>query len=165
MTAPFDEGKHQRGAGGLFAASAAAGGHASGAWVAGPVRKGSRDARVNAAQKKLNALGMTDERGRPLLVDGINGNHTTAAIKKWQQSIGLPATGELDAKSMVALLTAQPKPRASTKMRSGTSSKRRSTSRSNKPAAKPGTHTATKAPAPYVDKGRGNSRAGGGVST
>jgi len=155
----FTESKHPRGAGGLFAASAAVSGKPSGAWLSGPVRKGSgrkgaRDPRVVAAQRQLNALGITDERGQPLLVDGIDGNHTTAAIKKWQRSRGLDPTGELDARSMVLLLSqnAAPKPRPTA--RSRMRAKPRSTAARKKPAVRA-----------YADKGRGFSRMGPTAST
>jgi peptidoglycan hydrolase-like protein with peptidoglycan-binding domain len=161
---PYDESKHRRGPGGLFAASSAAAGKPSGAWLSGPVRKGtgrrgSSDPRVIAAQKKLNALGITDERGRPLLVDGIDGNHTTAAIKKWQQANGMQPTGELDAKAMVALLSAKPKPKAATKMAARPPGRRSTKSRKSQPAAKP---TARQQMNPH---GQGFSRLGPNAGT
>ena len=117
---PFNAGKHPRAAGGKFgatgAAKAAAAGHPTGAWAAGPVRsgtgrKGAPDPRVSAMQRALNAAGYGDEHGRPLLTDGIDGARTTAAVKKFQTANHLPATGVVDAKTMVAILTAKPKPK------------------------------------------------------
>lgn len=167
---PFNASKHRRGAGGKFAATgaaqAAAAGRPTGPWAAGPVRKGSgakgaKDPRVVAMQQKFNALGITDERGQPLLVDGIDGNHTTAAVKKWQTAHGLPATGEVDAKTMLAILTETPKPAAPKKSARSMMS--------SKPARKRSTTTkkpnATKAAPAYVDRGRGFSRFGNTAST
>lgn len=120
MTAPaFNAGKHPRAAGGKFgatgAAQAAAAGHPTGAWAAGPVQRGSgkrgaADPRVKAMQQALNSAGFRDEHGRPLLTDGIDGAHTAAAVKAFQKANGLPQSGVVDGKTMVAILTAKPKP-------------------------------------------------------
>jgi peptidoglycan hydrolase-like protein with peptidoglycan-binding domain len=150
MTAPFAAAKHPRAAGGLFAAtSASQTDRPTGAWAAGPIRRGTGrkglpDPRVQALQKKFNALGITDERGRPLLVDGIDGAHTTAAIKKYQKANNLPQTGVVDAKLMVAILTAKPAPRpkAAVKMaaksqpRRSSSPKKKATPAAAKPTAR-----------------------------
>jgi peptidoglycan hydrolase-like protein with peptidoglycan-binding domain len=123
-TPAFNAGKHPRAAGGRFgatgAAQAAAAGHPTGAWSAGPVRRGTGkrgavDPRVKAMQQALNAAGIGDERGHPLLTDGIDGAHTTAAVKKFQAANHLPQTGVVDAKTMVAILTAKPKPKPAKK--------------------------------------------------
>lgn len=165
---PFNAGKHPRAAGGRFqatgSAQAAAAGQPSGPWMAGPIRKvtgrgGTSDPRVVAMQRQLNALGITDEHGRPLLVDGIPGNHTTAAVKKWQAAHGLPQTGEVDAKTMVAMLTDKPKPKATARSRMST---KRSTNRTSTTSAKKKTTPAKPA---YVDHGRGFSRFGNTAST
>lgn len=118
MTVPFNAGKHPRAAGGRFgatsAAQSAADGHPTGAWAAGPIQsgaahnKGAPDPRVKALQQALNGLGLGDERGHSLLVDGKPGAHTSAAIKRFQRANGMPATGVVDAKTMVAILTAKP---------------------------------------------------------
>lgn len=152
MAIPFNAGKHPRSAGGRFgatgAAQAAAAGHPTGAWATGPVRrgvgrKGAADPRVTAMQRQLNALGYGDERGRPLLVDGIDGNHTTASVKAFQRANGLPVTGEVDAKTMVAILTAKPKPKPA-----------KTTARQRMSRRAPTRHTASsparKAPAPVA---------------
>lgn len=138
---PFVAAKHPRGAGGLFAATAAANGKPTGAWARGPVQSGAAhgktsDPRVKALQSALNKLGITDERGRPLLVDGKPGAHTSAAIKKWQKAHGMQPTGSVDAKTMVALLSAKPAAKPAAKKR--TSTKPRTTKRpaARKPAAK-----------------------------
>ena len=124
MTIPFNAGKHPRSAGGKFgatnAAQSAAAGHPTGAWAAGPIQSGAAhgktvDPRVKALQTALNGLGIGDERGRPLLVDGKPGAHTSAAIKAFQRANGMPPTGIVDAKTMVAILTATPKPRTAAK--------------------------------------------------
>lgn len=169
MANPFNASRHPRAAGGRFqatgAAQQAAAGRPTGPWAAGPVQKVSgrhatRDERVVAMQRQLNALGVTDEHGRPLLVDGIDGNHTTAAVKKWQAAHGLPATGEVDAKTMVAILTDTPKPKKTARSmmssKSSHSSRRHSSGSNKKQQA---------APAPYVDRGRGFSRSGNSAST
>lgn len=168
MTTPFTAAKHPRGAGGLFAATAASqSAHPTGAWAAGPIRhgtgrKGQSDPRVEALQKKLNALGITDERGRPLLVDGIDGNHTTAAVKKWQKANGLPVTGVVDAKTMVAILTAKPPPpRARTKMAAGRRpSHRRTSTTPKKPAAPAVPYSPPPARPSSSPPGQGHSRLG-----
>jgi peptidoglycan hydrolase-like protein with peptidoglycan-binding domain len=169
---PFTASKHPRGAGGLFAATAAANGKPTGAWAAGPVQSGAAhggktDPRVKALQQALNKLGITDERGRPLLVDGKPGAHTSAAIKKWQSAHGMKPTGTIDAKAMVALLSAKPAAkRAAAKMSRPKASAHRPALR--RPAGK---KTASKKPltsaqktaaakAALADK-RGQSRLGG----
>ncbi|GAA0738727.1 peptidoglycan-binding protein [Dactylosporangium roseum] len=170
MTAPWVESKHSRGPGGLFAAQSAASGKPTGAWAAGPIRhgtgrRGAPDPRVKALQQKLNALGFTDERGRPLLVDGIDGNHTTAAVKAFQRANGMKPTGVVDAKTMVAILTGKPAPkpaRARDRMRGRTSARRpakQASMATKKPTSSP------PPPKPYADRGRGFSRTGSGAST
>jgi uncharacterized protein (TIGR02594 family) len=58
---------------------------------------------VKAAQRQLNRLGFG-----PLVVDGIAGMRTAAAVSAYQRSIGLPATGRLDARTMSALMAPAP---------------------------------------------------------
>lgn len=150
MTVPFNAGKHPRSAGGRFgatsAAQSAAAGRPTGAWAAGPIQSGAAhnktfDPRVKALQQALNGLGFGDERGRSLLVDGKPGAHTSAAIKRFQRANGMPPTGIVDAKTAVAILTAQPKPRAAKKtarsvMSHHSTAKKRTTTRAKpKPAA------------------------------
>ncbi len=158
--------KHARGAGGLFAATSAASGKPTGAWARGPLQSGAAhggtvDPRAKAMQLALNRAGITDERGRPLLVDGKPGPHTSAAVKKWQQAHGMKPTGTVDAKTMVALLSAKPpakKPSARSRMRAParkpaakrTPAKKRLTSAQKTAAAK----------LALADK-RGQSRLGG----
>ena len=121
IPAPFVAAQHPRGAGGLFSAtSSAAAGRPTGAWAAGPMRYnaakhtgtgyGQRggDARVKALQTALNKLGLKDERGRPLAVDGRLGPHTTAAVRAAQKRLGLPVDGVVSAQVMLRILTAKP---------------------------------------------------------
>lgn len=172
MTQPFNAGQHPRAAGGLFAATAASKtDRPTGAWAAGPIRKGAgrkgaKDPRVVAMQRQLNALGYGDEHGSQLLADGIDGNHTTAALKKWQAAHGLPQTGEVDAKTMVALLTdtTHAKPTARSRMRSPSAHRRRSTAPTKPPPKTTAVSGSTQARG-YADRGRGFGRLGGNAST
>jgi peptidoglycan hydrolase-like protein with peptidoglycan-binding domain len=171
MTAPFVAGKHPRAAGGLFAATAASQtAHPAGAWAAGPIKrgtgsKGKPDSRVRALQQKLNALGIHDAQGHTLRVDGIDGAHTTAAIKAFQSSHGMTPTGVVDAKTMVAILNAKPQPsrqHARSRMR-GKSSAHRGAA----PAKPPATYTPSVTPSSrsWMEHGRGLSRGGAAGST
>jgi hypothetical protein len=49
-----------------------------------------RDDNVTQAQTLLNAIGITDERGLPLAVDGIWGNHVNAAFANLYRLLGKP---------------------------------------------------------------------------
>jgi peptidoglycan hydrolase-like protein with peptidoglycan-binding domain len=157
--------KHSRGPGGLFAATAAANGKPTGAWASGPVQSGAAhgkttDPRVKALQQALNLAGVTDERGRPLLVDGKPGAHTSAAIKKWQQAHGMKPTGTVDAKTMVALLTAKaPARKAAAVMRRARPSVKKSAPK--RKATPKSTSTAASRAVALAPK-RGQSRLGGG---
>lgn len=164
MVAPFAASKHPRGAGGLFAATAAANGKPTGAWAKGPVQSGSMhggapDARVKAIQQALNKLGITDERGRPLLVDSKPGAHTSAAIKKWQSAHGMKPTGTLDAKAVVALLSAKAPAKKASSRPAATPTRKPS---SRKPATKkPGARKpAAKKAAPYKGPAANHPKAG-----
>lgn len=53
------------------------------------------DKRVKQLQAALNRLGFKDANGNPLLVDGKLGPRTTAAIKRLQKRLGLPADGHV----------------------------------------------------------------------
>lgn len=159
--------KHSRGPGGLFAATSAANGKPTGAWAAGPVQSGAAhgkttDPRVKALQQALNRLGVTDEHGRPLLVDGKPGAHTSAAIKKWQQANGMKATGTVDAKTMVKLLTAKaPAKRAATRMARAKPA-RKAPARKATPYSKMTAAQKTTARRVALAPKRGQSRLGGG---
>lgn len=163
---PFVAAKHPRGAGGLFAASAAANGKPTGAWARGPVQSGAAhgkttDPRVKAMQQALNKLGVTDERGRPLLVDGKPGAHTSAAIKKWQSAHGMKPTGTVDAKTMVALLSAKaPARKAAAKRPASKRPTARKPSSKKLAAKKPKPKPAVKAAPPHTGSVGGKEGAG-----
>jgi len=53
------------------------------------------DPKVHTLQKALNALGLTDDQGKPLTADGKYGPKTTAAVKKLQKKLGLDPTGQV----------------------------------------------------------------------
>jgi hypothetical protein len=61
------------------------------------------DLNVRAAQLYLTLKNFSPEG-----VDGVLGPHTTAALRAFQASIGLPQTGELDAATISALLPSAP---------------------------------------------------------
>lgn len=56
------------------------------------MKVGSRGDHVKALQQALNESGVTEQ----LVVDGIFGPRTEAAVKTMQRHLGLPATGEVD---------------------------------------------------------------------
>jgi peptidoglycan hydrolase-like protein with peptidoglycan-binding domain len=53
------------------------------------------DANVKTLQRELNRLGIQDAAGNPLKLDGKLGPKTTAAIKRLQRKMGLPADGKV----------------------------------------------------------------------
>lgn len=53
------------------------------------------DPNVTALQKELNRLGVTDGQGNQLKVDGKFGPKTTAAVRRLQSRLGLPADGKV----------------------------------------------------------------------
>lgn len=53
------------------------------------------DKRVKALQGALNKLGLTDSAGNKLKLDGKLGPKTTAAVKKAQRALGIPADGKV----------------------------------------------------------------------
>lgn len=53
------------------------------------------DARVKSLQQALNRLGLTDERGRRLDVDGLLGPLTTQAVKAAQKKLGVKVDGRV----------------------------------------------------------------------
>jgi putative chitinase len=67
------------------------------------------DARVRALQQRLNALGVGDAGGRPLVIDGKLGPKTTAAIKSWQRKNGMAPTGTINAAALRKLTGARSK--------------------------------------------------------
>lgn len=99
----FDESKHARGKGaqgGQFVSKGASsendtvGYDAKHGTGAGYGAKGG-DKRVKQLQTALNELGLKDSAGNPLKVDGKLGPRTTAAIKRAQRRLGLPADGKV----------------------------------------------------------------------
>lgn len=69
------------------------------------------DERVRKLQEALNRLGLTDQAGKPLAVDGKLGPKTTAAIKKLQKQLGVAADGKVTPeflKKALALKGAKP---------------------------------------------------------
>jgi peptidoglycan hydrolase-like protein with peptidoglycan-binding domain len=65
------------------------------------------DKRVHALQKALNRLGLTDGAGKKLVDDGKLGPKTTAAVKKAQRALGLPADGVVTPKLLAKLVAAK----------------------------------------------------------
>jgi peptidoglycan hydrolase-like protein with peptidoglycan-binding domain len=99
----FDETKHARGKGaqggqfvskGTSSEADTVGYDAKAGTGAGYGAKGG-DKRVKQLQTLLNHLGMKDASGNPLKVDGKLGPRTTAAIKRLQRRLGLPADGKV----------------------------------------------------------------------
>lgn len=72
------------------------------------LRIGERGRDVTALQQRLNTLGFTDDRGRRLAEDGDFGTNTRPAVIALQKANGLPARGEVDARTD-AVLRAQPR--------------------------------------------------------
>jgi peptidoglycan hydrolase-like protein with peptidoglycan-binding domain len=65
------------------------------------------DKRVHKLQQALNRLGLTDTAGHRLLDDGKLGPRTTAALKKAQRKLGLPADGKLTPQLLAKLVAAK----------------------------------------------------------
>jgi putative chitinase len=70
-------------------------------------REGDRGADVRKLQESLNALGIRDERGRPLSPDGHFGAHTKEAVENFQRAHGLHADGIVGPRTTEALQKAQ----------------------------------------------------------
>lgn len=96
----FNESLHKRGTGaqgGQFVASDGTKSSAigyDGTRGSGYGSKGG-DSNVKALQKELNRLGLGDASGKSLVVDGKFGPRTTAATKRLQHKLGLPADGKI----------------------------------------------------------------------
>lgn len=58
---------------------------------------------VRALQRRLNALGIRDDRGRPLVEDGEFGRRTREAVESFQREHGLPEVGRLGPRTRAAL--------------------------------------------------------------
>jgi len=76
---------------------------------AGYGRKGG-DPRVKKLQSALTRLGLTDSRGKKLVLDGKLGPKTTQAIKAAQRRLGLPANGKVTPKLLAKLVAAKSLP-------------------------------------------------------
>lgn len=66
------------------------------------LRKGSRGSDVSKLQTALNKLGYKDNSNRKLAVDGIMGDNTVAALKKFQKAMKVSQTGQLDTATKTA---------------------------------------------------------------
>lgn len=69
----------------------------------GVIRIGESSDRVRHLQRHLNDLGMRDANGQQLPVDGIYRVSMQAAVLRFQEAQGLPATGDIDAATLRAL--------------------------------------------------------------
>jgi len=67
------------------------------------LRKGDEGVRVQAMQETLNRLGYRDERGHALNPDGHFGDHTKAAVERFQQANGLHKDGVAGDNTMAEL--------------------------------------------------------------
>lgn len=107
---------------------------------AGYGKKGG-DSRVRKLQEALNRLGLTDDRGRKLVVDGKLGPRTTAAVKAAQRKLGVAADGkvtpELLAKLTAAKSVGQPGAKKATPARKAMPAKKAAPKPSKAPAANP----------------------------
>jgi peptidoglycan hydrolase-like protein with peptidoglycan-binding domain len=79
------------------------------------------DARVRKLQTALNRLGLTDGRGRKLVIDGKLGPRTTESVKAAQRKLGIPADGKVTPQLLMKLaaaksLTKKPKPAKAAKV-------------------------------------------------
>ena len=62
---------------------------------------------VRALQKGLNEAGFTDNNGNQLVVDGIYGSKTKAAVKKLQQAVGAKVDGSFGAETKSKVMNSQ----------------------------------------------------------
>lgn len=96
----FNEALHKRGMGAQGGQFVASDGTKSkslgydGKAGSGYGRKGG-DSNVRRLQRELNRLGITDSGGKSLAVDGKFGPKTTAAVKRLQRKLKLPADGKI----------------------------------------------------------------------
>jgi peptidoglycan hydrolase-like protein with peptidoglycan-binding domain len=99
------------------------------------------DSRVRQLQEALNRLGLTDDRGRKLVVDGKLGPRTTAAVKAAQRKLGVPADGkvtpELLAKLVAAKSVGKPGAKKAAPARKAMPAKKAAPKPSKRPAANP----------------------------
>ncbi|WP_052191172.1 XVIPCD domain-containing protein [Luteibacter sp. 9133] len=71
--------------------------------------KGDESTKVTALQESLSRLGYKDENGHAIKPDGHFGEHTKAAVEKFQRAHGLEADGIVGKATMQALHTATPR--------------------------------------------------------
>lgn len=162
----FDETKHARGTGakgGQFVASGTSGeddtvGYdAKTGRGAGYGAKGG-DSRVKELQKLLNGLGMKDANGNPLKVDGKLGPRTTAAIKRLQRRMGLPADGKVTPALLKRIRAAAHKPTGKSTTKPAAKAAAKAPARpARRDAAKPTSKGETKPAAKTVGKTGGKS--------
>jgi peptidoglycan hydrolase-like protein with peptidoglycan-binding domain len=76
---------------------------------ANPLHQGDKGQEVRALQDSLNRIGSSDERGRPVSVDGDYGTHTKAAVERFQRSHGLEVDGVAGPRTMEAIRHASPR--------------------------------------------------------
>ncbi|TCV97216.1 NlpC/P60 family protein [Luteibacter rhizovicinus] len=69
----------------------------------GTLRKGAHGRDVSDLQHSLNRLGYGDEKGHALKTDGSYGQHTMAAVEKFQHDRGLPVDGIAGPKTLEAM--------------------------------------------------------------
>jgi hypothetical protein len=116
----FDGSKHPRGTGAKGGQFVAKGASSESDTVGYDAKTGSGagygvkggDKRVKQLQTLLNSLGMKDASGNPLKVDGKLGPRTTAAIKRLQHRLGLPADGKVSPALLKRIRAAAHKPGA-----------------------------------------------------
>ncbi|MDF4001845.1 peptidoglycan-binding protein [Luteibacter sp. PPL552] len=69
----------------------------------GVLREGAHGAEVKALQERLNALGVTDARGKRLDPDSRFGPHTREAVEAYQRTHGLDIDGQVGPKTLESL--------------------------------------------------------------
>lgn len=67
------------------------------------IRLGETSEQVRTVQSHLNELGIRDANGRTLAVNGVYSLSMQAAVLRFQQSRGLPPTGDIDAATLHAI--------------------------------------------------------------
>lgn len=108
------------------------------------------DARVKQLQEALNRLGVTDQSGKPLKVDGKLGPKTTAAIRKLQKQLGVKVDGQVTPELLKRILAMKgARPAAKTTPRTG--------------AVKQKSRLTTKPKATLSDKGSARLQMRGGI--
>lgn len=73
----------------------------------GVLNKGDHGPRVSELQQQLRQLGVTDDKGRRLEVDGLFGPATDQAVRSFQRTHGLEVDGDVGRHTQTALQTAR----------------------------------------------------------